>query len=78
MAAIAYSILVRVLLAGHGAHSTLARAIGSDFKGNISVVIYAAGIALAFLNAWIGVALYMAVAIVWLVPDRRIEKNLTS
>jgi len=78
MAAIAYFILVRVLLAGHGADSPLGRAIGSDFKGRISLVIYAAGIGLAFANAWLGITLYAAVAIIWLIPDRRIEKTLAS
>jgi uncharacterized membrane protein len=78
MAAIAYYILVRALLAAEGPDSALARAIGSDFKGKISVVIYAVGIGLAFVNAWLGVALYTVVAIVWLVPDRRIEKTLAS
>jgi uncharacterized membrane protein len=78
MAGTAYYVLVRVLLAGHGSDSALARAIGSDFKGRISVVIYATGIALAFLNAWLGVALYVLVAVIWLVPDRRIEKILAS
>jgi uncharacterized membrane protein len=78
MAAVAYSILVRVLLAGHGPDSVLARAIGSDFKGWISLVIYAAGIGLAFASAWIGIGLYTVVAIIWLIPDRRIEKTLAS
>jgi len=78
MAATAYFILVRVLLAGHAPDSVLARAIGSDFKGRISVVIYAAGIGLAFANAWIGLALYAFVAIIWLIPDRRIEKTLVT
>ena len=78
MAAVAYFILVRVLLAGHGPDSALAKAIGSDFKGKISVVIYAIGLALTFLNAWLGVALYTAVALIWLCPDRRIEKTLAE
>jgi len=76
MAAIAYFILVRALLAAEGDDSTLARAIGSDFKGKISVVIYLAGIGLAFVVPWIGVAIYAVVAIMWLIPDRRIEKKL--
>ncbi|MBS0663243.1 MAG: DUF1211 domain-containing protein [Verrucomicrobia bacterium] len=76
LAATAYYILVRVLLRHHGTDSALAKAIGSDFKGRISVVIYAIGIALAFLTPWLGVLLYAAVAIIWLVPDRRIEKTL--
>ncbi len=78
MAAIAYFILTRVLLAGHGPDSTLARAIGADTKGRISVVIYAAGIGLAFASTWLGIALYAAVAVIWLIPDRRIEKTLAS
>ena len=78
MAAVAYYILVRTLLAGHGPDSTLAHALGSDFKGRISVVIYAAGIALAFVNAWLGIALYACVAVLWLCPDRRIEKTLST
>jgi uncharacterized membrane protein len=78
MAAVAYFVLVRVLLAGQGADSPLARAIGSDFKGKVSVVIYLLGIALAFASAWIGLTLYTAVAIIWLIPDRRIEKTLVA
>jgi uncharacterized membrane protein len=70
--------LERVLLAAHRGDSLLARAIGSDFKGKISVVIYAAGIALAFVSAWLGVALYAVVALMWLVPDRRIEKEVVK
>jgi uncharacterized membrane protein len=76
MAAVAYFILVRVLLAGHGPETALAKAIGSDFKGKISVVIYAAGLALTLVSAWLGVALYTAVALLWLCPDQRIEKTL--
>jgi uncharacterized membrane protein len=78
MAAIAYSILVRVLLAGHGPESTLARAIRSDFKGKISLVIYATGMALSCWQPWLSVAFYVVVAVIWLVPDRRIERNLTE
>ena len=78
MAGFAYAILVRLLLAGHGAESVLAKAIGSDFKGKISLAIYLAGIALAFVNPWIGVALYACVAIIWLIPDRRIERTLVA
>jgi uncharacterized membrane protein len=76
MAALAYFILVRVLLIGHGPASGLAQAIGSDFKGKISMVIYAAGLALTLLNAWIGIALYAVVAVLWLCPDQRIEQTL--
>lgn len=76
MAGLAYYLLVRVLLSGQGPDSALAKAIGSDFKGRISVVIYAVGIAAALLNAWLGVATYTVVALIWLCPDRRIEKAL--
>jgi uncharacterized membrane protein len=76
LAAIGYSVLVRTLLACHGADSALRKAIGSDFKGHVSVLIYAAGIALAFWQPWLGVALYTLVALIWLVPDRRIERTL--
>jgi uncharacterized membrane protein len=78
MAAVAYYVLVRVLLAGHPPDSPLTRAIGSDFKGRVSVVLYAAGIGLTFLNPWLGIALYLGVALMWLVPDRRIEKTLAG
>jgi len=76
LAAIAYYILVRALLTCHGSDTVLAKAIGSDFKGRISPVIYAIGIALAFWQPWLGVALYTLVALIWLVPDRRIERTL--
>jgi uncharacterized membrane protein len=78
LAAIAYSILVRAILACQPPHSTLASAIGSDFKGNISLVFYAAAIPLTFVNRWIAVALYVLVALMWLVPDRRIEAHLSA
>jgi len=78
MAGTAYYVLVRVLLAGHGADSHLARAIGSDFKGRISIAIYAVSIPLAFWNTWISIALNVVVAIIWLLPDRRIEKTLAT
>lgn len=76
MAAIAYYLLVRALLAGHGSESALARAIGSDFKGRVSIGIYAGGIALACWFPWLAVMLYALVAAVWLIPDRRIERTL--
>ena len=77
-AGIAYFILVRALLAHHERDSALARAIGGDFKGLISVVIYAVAVPLAFVSAWIALALYVAVAVTWLVPDRRIERTLAE
>jgi uncharacterized membrane protein len=76
LAAIAYFILVRALLARHGPDSLLATALGSDFKGKISIVIYLAAIPSAFVKWWLAAALYVLVAIMWLVPDRRIEKKL--
>jgi uncharacterized membrane protein len=77
-AAIAYYILVRTLLACHEEDSPLARAIGSDFKGKISVAVYVVAIPLAFIDVRASGALYVAVAILWLVPDRRMERVLTS
>ncbi|MBC1224811.1 DUF1211 domain-containing protein [Nostoc sp. UCD121] len=76
MAAIAYFILSRTLISHHGRDSMLAKAVGRDFKGKISVLIYAAAIPLAFVKPWFGCALYVLVAIMWLIPDRRIERTL--
>ena len=77
-AAIAYFILTRALLRIHAADSRLAVALGRDFKGKISIVIYVAAIALAFVSSWLACALYVAVVIMWLVPDRRIEKRIAA
>jgi uncharacterized membrane protein len=74
--AVAYFILTRALLALHARDSVLATALGRDFKGKISIAIYLVGIAFAFLNSWFASALYALVAVMWLVPDRRIEKTL--
>jgi uncharacterized membrane protein len=76
LAAIAYFILVRALLSLHGSDSVLATALGTDFKGKISIVIYLVAIPLALVKWWVACALYVLVAIMWLVPDRRIEKTL--
>jgi uncharacterized membrane protein len=73
-AAIAYFVLVHALLAHHGKDSVLAQAIGSDFKGKISIVIYAVAIVLAFMIPWLACFLYAIVAVIWFAPDRRIEK----
>jgi uncharacterized membrane protein len=73
-AAVAYFILTRVLLATHGQDSLLAKALGSDFKGRFSVVLYVAAVALAFAQPWISVGIYALVALWWLVPDRRFER----
>jgi len=74
--AVAYFILVRTLLALHGQDSLLATALGSDIKGKLSIVIYVVSIPLAFVITWLACVLYVAVALIWLVPDRRIEKTL--
>jgi uncharacterized membrane protein len=75
-AAIAYFILTRALLSIHEKDSVLATALGRDFKGKISVVMYLLAIPLAFVGAWIAGGLYILVAVIWLIPDQRIEKNL--
>jgi uncharacterized membrane protein len=73
MPAIAYYLLQQATLHRHGRHSVLAEALGRDLKGKISPVLYAAAIGLAFVYPWISVAIYALVALMWLVPDRRIE-----
>lgn len=78
LAACAYTILQSALVACNGRDSFLARALGSDFKGRISIVVYAAGTGLAFFNTTIADLCYVAVAIMWLVPDTRIEKQITG
>ncbi len=74
MAAIGYNLLQRMLIMCDGLDSTLARAIGGDRKGKLSILIYTAAIGLAFVQPWIAIALYIVVAVIWFVPDRRIEK----
>jgi uncharacterized membrane protein len=76
-AAVAYFLLVRSLVARHGPDSMLATAVGSDVKGKISLLIPAAAIPLAFANSWLASGLYVVLAAIWLVPDRRIEKTLS-
>jgi uncharacterized membrane protein len=76
MAAIAYFILQRAIIRREGPDSLLAKAVGRDLKGKISPVAYLVAIPLAFVNRWVSGALYVAVAIMWLVPDRRIERML--
>ena len=72
-AAISYSILRAQIIAVNGPESRLAVATGRDFKGKLSVVLYLAGIVLAFVEPWAAILVYVAVALVWLVPDSRIE-----
>jgi uncharacterized membrane protein len=76
MAAIAYYLLKTAILAAQGPDSTLAAALGNDAKGKISPAIYAVAIPLAFVNRWLAVALYVVVALMWFVPDRRIESRI--
>ncbi|MEY3868674.1 MAG: hypothetical protein RLZZ338_2565 [Cyanobacteriota bacterium] len=78
LAAIAYFILTRTLIAHHGKDSTLAIALGKDIKGKVSLGIYAGAIPLAFVNSWLACALYFLVAMMWLIPDHRIERNLSQ
>ena len=78
MSAIAYWLLQQCIVTVNGGQSVLARAIGSDWKGKLSPLAYISAIPLAFVNAWISCALYAAVALIWLVPDRRIERRLAS
>jgi len=73
MAGIAYFVLKTVIISAQGPDSTLAGALGRDVKGKISPAIYAAAVPLAFVSRWIAVGLYVVVALMWLVPDRRIE-----
>ena len=77
MSGLAYSILVRSLLAHHGAESALARAIGRDRKGWLSLLLYAVAVAVSFRVPLLANLIYVAVAIIWLVPDSRIERELT-
>lgn len=77
-AGIAYTILQRTIIAAEGRTSRLAAAIGGDRKGKLSLAMYAAAIPLAFAREWIADALYIGVALIWLVPDRRIERRLAK
>lgn len=76
MCAIAYTILVLALIDFHGADSKLAQAIGSDAKSKVSLLLYIIGIPTAFFNSWIAMGLYLAVSVIWFLPDRRIENVL--
>ena len=78
MAAIAYWILQQIIIASQGRESLLRRAVGSDWKGKLSPLIYTIAIPTAFWSQWISQGLYVLVALIWLVPDRRIENALAS
>ena len=77
MAAVAYTLLVKSLVKLHGKDSVLSKAIGNDGKGKLSLLLYVLGISTAIWLPLIAGLLYVAVAIIWLIPDRRIEKHLT-
>ena len=74
-AAVAYSILVRTIVRANGPESAVARGLGSDFKGNISIVMYLLAIGLAWVSPWISYGLFVAVAVIWFVPDRRLSRG---
>ncbi len=76
--ALAYFILIKTLVARQGPHSPLAVAVGKDKKGMISLVIYLLGFILAFFSSWLAMLAYVAVALIWLIPDRRIEKVISK
>ena len=78
MSALAYYILQSLIIVRHGHTSKLAKAIGSDAKGKLSPLLYAAAIGLSFVRPWIAGCIYIGVALMWLIPDRRVEKVLAS
>jgi uncharacterized membrane protein len=78
MCGAAYTVLARLLVAHHGPDSTLSRAFGKDYKGKISVALYIAAILLSFVDPRLSLAIYVFVALLWFIPDRRIEKVITE
>ena len=78
LAAVAYTIIVYAIIADQGPHSKLRAAIGRDVKGKISAALYVVAIPSAFIERWIAWAIYVAVAMIWLAPDRRIESKINS
>jgi len=78
MAAVAYAILVNSLISANGKDSLFAQAMGKDLKGKLSIVLYLCGIALSFYNGLVGTLIYALVALIWFVPDKRIERYLTN
>ncbi len=76
MSAVAYSILQYLILKIHGKESVLHKALGKDYKGKISLVFYAIAVPLSFVSQWISISIYLGVALLWIVPDRRIEETL--
>ena len=78
MNALAYTILAKLLIKHHGAESILGKAIGRDTKGKISLALYLSAMLMALVNAWVSLAIYVIVAIIWIIPDTRIEKTLVE
>lgn len=78
MAAVAYWILQQRIIASQGEGSLLKKAVGHDWKGRLSPVLYVAAIGLAFVSPWVSMAIYVSVALMWIVPDRRIERVLVG
>jgi uncharacterized membrane protein len=78
MAAIAYTILMTLLVRHEGPDSPLAQAMGRDVKGKLSLAIYAAGVGLAFVQPLVSIALYVLVAMIWFIPDRRVERAVKT
>jgi uncharacterized membrane protein len=76
MPAIAYYLLQKAIMRKQRPHSVLATALGADLKGKISPLLYAAAIAFAFVIPWVSILIYVLVAVIWLIPDRRIENAL--
>jgi uncharacterized membrane protein len=76
MPAVAYYLLQKAIVHRQGAHSVLAQALGRDIKGKLSSLFYAVGIVLALVYPWASIAMYVLVALMWLIPDRRIEKTI--
>jgi uncharacterized membrane protein len=78
MAGVAYYFLVRAILAHHGRESRVANALGRDVKGKVSVLLYVVALPMAFINRWIAGAIYVFVAMIWFIPDSRIERRLAK
>lgn len=76
LSAVAYTILSKSIIKSHGQDSTLAKAVGKDIKGKVSVLLYVIAIALAFFMPYISAGIYLLIAIIWLIPDKRIEKKI--
>ena len=76
MSALAWTLLSRILIKQHGKTSLIATAFGKDLKGTLSLIIYAIAVSAAFFNPWISLGLYVIVAVMWFVPDKRIEKRV--